>query len=515
MKANDLIYRLQQPGVQKVLAALVFLFWIGFFYQKIDILNKLPHRPTGEHTWAQTDRASMALTYYMDDAPFLLPRCHQAPPGSEGITAGEFPLIPYTVSKMYSAWGFREVYHRSLVLGITLIGFIFSFLLALRYIRQPLWAAFAASAWIASPNIIYYSFSFLPDAPSLALITIALFYLLRGKSEVRPRDYVLFAFFFSLAALIKLSAVFPVCSVTAALYICERRKRFPGWKHKLALAAAVAIPLLLTFLWVLYARHIVRKYGIFTFLLEPLPPTSWADFRHGVRVWRQLLEYYYSTGFQYFLVIASGLALIWIRRSNRFLLLSAVFIYITYAGFFILMFQKSPVHGYYWVPFQIAVFFHVAWITDLITKITMPAWTRYVLWAGAMVFLNYNMIHITKNMKGRWGKNEEYYTRYYDLEPYLDSIGVGYEDRVFSYADPTFNVTLYLMNRKGVVEGPGEEIFKLKAGLQTNEYAVLNDTSIVENPELKPYFHRRLGEHNNIVIYQLHADERTDSRPDR
>ncbi|MBL4586214.1 MAG: glycosyltransferase family 39 protein [Flavobacteriales bacterium] len=490
---------------QKALAFLVFVFWLFLFYQKADVLPKLEHRPTGEHEWAQIDRASMALTYYMDSASFWLPRCHLATNNPEGITAGEFPLIPYTVSKMYSSWGFNELYHRVFVLFLGIVGFVVSFFLALKFIRNPLWAAFVATIWLASPNIIYYSFTFLPDVPALAFLIVSLFFLLHRKAAPRARDLLGFSIFFTLAALIKTSAILPIGAVLFAYIICYGKSIIESRTKALTLVVAATIPIILTALWVLYARNLVGTYRIFIFLLEPLPPTSWADFVSGMTAFSNFLNYYYLDGFRIFLILSTILGLVFVKRSNTFLLLSATFIYLGFFALFLLMFQKSPTHMYYWVPFQIAIFFHLAWLTDLFLTFKIPKWATVAVFALAMVFVNYNAIHVGKNVKIRWKASKEENYRYYDIEPYLESVGVSYTDRVCSYSDHTFNNTLYLMNRKGWTVFVDDPQNVKERALSSCNYAVLNDTSILSDPRFKPYFYNRIGEQNGLTVYRLNA----------
>lgn len=502
---------LKNKILQTILSFLIFIFWIVLFYQKIGLQERLHERPHGEHAWAQIDRASMALTYYMDDPPFLLPRCHQATGNPDGITAGEFPIIPYIVSKFYRLWGFNEFYHRTFVLFIGLLGFIFSFFLALKWIKNPFWASFVSSVWLASPNIIYYSITFLPDVPSLAFLCMAFFFFLRKRENLQRLDILLFSFFLSISALIKVSSLLPAAAVLIAYLITHYKLSLKTTKAKLIFIAASAIPVILSVIWILYARKILDQYHIFTFLLEPLPPKNWEEFKSGFLLALNLLDFYYIDGFRLFLIGSTFFGLFFIKRSNMFLLLSAFLIYLSGFFIFLVLFEKAPTHGYYWIPFQLGVLFHVAWAIDLFVKSMKVNYLNYLLFAIAMVFINYNAIHVQKNFSTRWGKNDQLYNPYYDLEKKLDMWGVGYNERIFSFADGTFNNTLYLMNRKGWPVNQGFSKEKMALAFQSCTYAVLNDTSILSNQEYKQYFSYKIGTHKNLVIYKLHVDERTNS----
>lgn len=499
----------------KLLSLLLFISTIVLVYQKIGVLEKLHERPTGEHAWAQIDRASMALTYYMDNAPFGLPRCHQATKNQEGITAGEFPLIPYTVSKIYKIYGFDEFYHRFFVLVLSLTGMLFSYLLALHYVRSRLWAFFASAIWLVSPNIVYYSVSFLPDAPALAFLCIAFYFLLSAQQVPRLRNLVPFSLFLMLAGLIKVSSLLPAAAVLLAYLISYGNTRVPGFKNKMYLALASLVPVAASLGWVIYARQILETYGIFTFLMEPMPPRNKEQFMQGLNTALALLDHYYINGFRWFLYVGTLAGLIFIRRSNKFLLLSALFIYLSGIALFFVLFDKAPTHHYYWLPFHLGVFFHVMWLVDIMVQWRLKPAVNLVLFAAALVFINYNAIHTQKNVKKRWEEYHDFYAMYYDLEPVLEKNHIGYQERVFSYSDRSFNNTLYLMNRKGWAVNSDFSQEKHHLALNACTYAVLNDTSIVENPEYKPYFYKRITDYNQLVIYKLqHADERTNSSPD-
>lgn len=488
---------------KNIASFITVIFWICLFYQKINLPERISDRPTGEHVWAQIDRASMALTYYQDDAPFLLPRCHQANYNMEGITAGEFPLIPYTVSKLYSIFGFKEAYHRGFVLLVSIIGFLFSFLLALRLLKSYFWAVFSSVIWIASPNIIYYSASFLPDVPALAFVIISVYFLFRNKTTPSIGDWICFAFFFSLAGLIRASAILPISAITLSYLISFNGNKLKGMKKKLVFCFACIIPLIFAISWIYYSKWVVNHYGIFTFLMSPVPPTSFKEFREGMTVFLARNDYFYINGFYYFLGISTLLGLIFIKRSNKFLILTTILIYLSFFALFITLFKKGFEHSYYWIPFQIGIFFHVCWLADLARKIKIPTWSKAIVVIVAMIFINYNSIHVEKNVTRRWEYRRGLYSSYNDLEPYLDSLGIHYGSRVVSYNDPTFNNTLYLMNRKGweLDKGDGMDLFH--KGLGSCQYAILNDTNILQNPELSVYFGDMMGVHGGLFIYSL------------
>jgi len=491
------------------LPRLFVLFWVIFAYDKADVLPKLDQRPVGEHLWAQLDRGSAALSYYMDDAPFLLPRCHQTSFDDEGITAGEFPLIPFTVSKIYSAFGFHEKYHRILVLILTLLAIPFAYGIMLQLLGSAWWAATATSLWFASPNLVFYSISFLPDGPAMTFSLAAIYFLLRIQ-EGSAWNTVAYGGFLALAGLLKLTAVAVVLPIVA-VYVVKDFK----WKSVLAKLRAAAIPtvvaLALIGSWVMYARWLNDQHHTFTFLLSALPPKDMTHLKDGLDTLLLLKEWYYVSGFWWFLMLAAALTIVFVRRADRFLGLATLALTSSFAAVFLILFEKSPTHMYYWVPFQILVLFCLGWIISTFSRSNPPVWLSIFVFAGLVVLINYDSIHIHRNVKARWTHSPAIYAEYYDLEQKLNELGVGYDARVFSYEDESFNNSLYFMNRKGSVAHRNMDPERIERWINRCTHAVLNDTALVAQPEFKHYFYKRLGTHGNLYIYELHADQRADS----
>ena len=484
------------------LPPLFVIFWVLFAYDKADVLPKLNQQPVGEHIWAQIDRASMALTYYMDDAPFLLPRCHQTSFDDEGITAGEFPLIPYTVSKLYRVFGFNELYHRLFVLFLTLLGVVYAYKLMVVLIGYRWWAAIVTSLWFASPNLIIYSISFLPDGPAMSFVLMALYFLL--KPNQRKIDFVAFGVLFALAGLLKLTSVALVLPVLG-VYIIQQFT----WKSIIDRLKATLIPTIAALLaiasWVLHAKAVNEAHHTFTFLLNPLPPESIESFFNGLSILAQFKESYYVAGFWLFLVIATIIGLAFFRRSDRFIGLAIVGLYASFVAMFFLLFEKAPTHSYYWVPFQIVFLFHLAWLFKIFLSFSPPKSITFLVFVGATLLVNYDSIHISRNVSSRWKHSPEFYDNYHNLEGALNAMGVTYQDRVFSYQDESFNNSLYLMNRKGCVAHAKTDPGRTHYLLERCNYAVLNDTTILSDPKYMHYFYQQIGHHNQLYVYKLHA----------
>ena len=47
--------------------------------------------------------------------------------------------------------------------------------------------------------------------------------------------------------------------------------------------------------------------------------------------------------------------------------------------------------------------------------------------------------------------------------------------------------------------------FRIHRWLKRCDHAVLNDTTILSDPEFKHYFYQQLGQYNQLYVYTLHA----------
>lgn len=489
----------------KGLSLFLFIVALTLFYLKADVPQKMSHRPVGEHVWAQIDRASLALNYYQENNSFWLPRGHLTNKNTQGIVAGEFPILPYLASRFYLMGGFHELYYRWLILSISIIGFFFAWKWIVPILGNTLSATATAILWIASPNLVYYSFSFLPDSAALAFLLISVYYFWQYGYTANSSKLIPAIIFGILAALNKVSALFPLTAVIAALTFFGKNAGLMIDYKKILLSFFLILSCSIA--WILYSRWVNQLYGIHTFLMTPILPTNTTAFIKGLAGFYNHWQYYYSREMIWLIYAMIVVALLRIRHIPSVYIASMLFIFLSAILFFILMFGKAPHHQYYWVPFQIFFLFLTVCFFMAIRKIHIHNYIRIAAFVLFCVFINMNAIHIKKNIRQRFSLHRNTLLPYYNLEKHLSAMGIQFSDRVFSYQDYSFQNSLYLMNRKGMAlaDLPAYQPRHFKQGLEQAGFAILNDTTLLDNPEYSTYFYRRIGMHHNLVIYQLHA----------
>lgn len=494
-----------QPSISKVqwvVATAIFIFGLFYLYSKINVAEKIKLRPVGEHQWAQIDRASMALTYHMDHPSFWLPRCHRAHRNPEGITAGEFPLIPFTVSKLYDVFGFHESLHRGLVLCVSIVGFFFIFLLANRFINNPITSVLVTLCWLLSPNLLYYSLSFLPDMAALSMLAIALYCML-GFDQLKWWNTLMLSLALSVAGLLKLSALLPALAILMVYFLVHRKTLFASTPAKLKLLFAIFLPIVCCILWTLYARQLLHQYHIFTFLMEFMPPNSWNDLKQGlIKTWLSR-EHYYSNAFTLMMIAAVMASLFFAKREDGFLILASGAVFISAIPLFILIFQKSTYHFYYWIPFQLGIILMLVYVVRTLRRVNQQRIFGWLINASLLVFVLHQSTQSANSVNHRFQHSDPMYVAYFDLEEYLNKMGIGYDKRIATYSDPTYNNSLYLMNRKGWTLDTGTNPSRLHEAFNSCDFAILNDTSIMARPDFSMYFRQKVGVHHHLHIFKL------------
>ena len=173
------------------------------------------------------------------------------------------------------------------------------------------------------------------------------------------------------------------------------------------------------------------------------------------------------------------------------------------------MLKQFVYHDYYILTMLTAVFFNLLLFAELATTYILKK--RIYVVASLIVlifFTNYSMIVCKKNFTDRYKKTSWLYgnilyDKYFDLENYLRQLGLKKSDMVLSVTDESSNISLYLMNQNGIMIHHGNNK-QLNYWMKRNiKYAVINDSTYMNSPILKPHLQKLLGQKNGIFIYEL------------
>jgi hypothetical protein len=116
----------------------------------------------------------------------------------------------------------------------------------------------------------------------------------------------------------------------------------------------------------------------------------------------------------------------------------------------------------------------------------------------------------TKTEIGYWNWHHWYqgnhWKAYQTIESYDRKLGITPDDPVISIPDESICATLYLMNQKGWTEFGNNfsERDIIADKLKCNaKYLFINDTLYLNNSFIKPYTEHKIGQYENVAIYDL------------
>ena len=337
-----------RPRPYHVAAALFFIVLGAFFYGPY--LNDLPN---GIHTWAQTDRLSLALNFYDYGFDFFTPRTSSLE-SIGGVTGVEFPLQAYLAALGGLVFGRGSIVtlFRLLDVAVTLLGFYYLFRLVFERTGHFVAGLVPGVFLLASPFFAFYAGGFLPDPFSLSLSFVGYYYWARFFESRHFPDLRVAVLVLGLAALIKTTTVLHLSAVASitVLWAFMQPDRLT-LRQRLEFLGLMALVLATVVGFFLHNQHLNETYqsGQFLAAARPIPdPETLHDVLRDVRRgW--LFEYATTTQYRT-LAVCGVLLIIFLRRNlGRYLpltllLLAAVAIGLLFAQ---LMGAQFGVHDYY------------------------------------------------------------------------------------------------------------------------------------------------------------------------
>ncbi|WP_375416341.1 glycosyltransferase family 39 protein [uncultured Hymenobacter sp.] len=309
--------------------------------------------PTGLHTWAQSDRLSLALNFYDYGFRFFQPRTSSLV-SIGGVTGVEFPLQAYVAALGGLVVGRSSIVPLFRLLNVAVVVLGFYYLFRLVYERTGHFVAALVPGFflLASPFFAFYAGNFLPDPCSLSLSFVGYYYWLRFFDERRFADLRRALLVLTLAGLLKTTTALhfgAVAGITVlwvylepSLLTGRQRWQLLGW-------AGLGTGLIVAFF--LHNQHLNEAYRSWQFLASPNPiqsPNDWHEVGQSLR--RDWLPEYATRTQCWLLAGCAGLLLVFARPNlGRYLPLSLLLVAaVGIAGLFmLLMGRQFIVHDYY------------------------------------------------------------------------------------------------------------------------------------------------------------------------
>lgn len=507
-------------------AILAILFYDSF----------LTKGPFNNHAWRQTDCLSLSH-FYKEGASFFSPEMHnQLADGlTTGKSAGEFPILYYIVGKAWSLTGESFLTYRLIWLAIVFFG-IFAFYKALRLLWGDwFWSTSLSLLLFCSPLFVAYGVSFLTDAPAFCFALVSGYFLVRYYRFRKWQSFAWFVFFFTLVGWLKISSLIGVIFV-CGIYIFEiippirarlKTKLYLGnWKEGIGLL----IGFLLIFVWYYYARQYNLKHG-FHYTFNNIFPFSLMS-RKDIEDMKTVI--WDLTSFQFFsrsilvllaLVGITNLSL-W-KKMSLTAYLSTPIILFGCCVYFYLWAPLLGVHDYYWIALLILMLAILIPFINVLNVHYNKIFSHWILKSVFALFLVYNLIdsyHITRfRTLNKYGDqvrqiNDTLFIKmealngahvhldqFEELQPMMRAIGISPNDKVISIPDPSFSISLYLMNQKGWSASRGYEdadyikhLIKEKGA----KFFVINNHEVQESEFIAPFLGEKILTHYEVEVFR-------------
>ncbi|MBF9235839.1 glycosyltransferase family 39 protein [Hymenobacter sp. BT683] len=458
---SDTLMRPLRSRPYHVAAALLFVVVAAVYY-----LPYLHALPTGIHTWAQSDRLSLALNFYDYGLPFLTPRTSSLV-SIGGVTGVEFPIQAYLAALGGVVFGRNSIVplFRLLDVAMTVTGFFYLFRLVFERTNHFVAGLVPGAFLLASPFYAFYAGSFLPDPFSLSLSFIGYYYWFRFFENRQFPDLRLALLVLTLAGLVKTTTALhlgAVVGITLLWAFLEPALLLPRHRRHFLLWAGVGFGAIVAFF--LHNQYLNNTYRSWQFLssINPiLDPETQHDIVQSVRT-NWLAEYATTTQYRT-LAVCGGLLLVFLRPNLRrylpltlLLLASVVIAYL----FVQLMGSSLGVHDYYlicsFIPpavlLLVLALLNVGKYTGPVRYATSVGLAALVLFLGATGYKRLN-----RRMSDDYPPFSQYYTHLWMRggAEQLQRAGVP-QTATILVINEAVNTGQVYFDRRGVAWQPGE-----------------------------------------------------------
>jgi len=489
---------------------------ISLIYNYQEIIFKPPQ---SLHQWRQSDCLSITFNYYQEDNPLFEPSIHNLGMDGTGKTVSDFPLIYYSISKLWKIFGQHEYIYRLIILIFFFSGLFALFKIFENKLKDSILAIISSLFLFTSPTLVYYANNFLMDIPAFSLALIGLFFFFKFTQSSSNIHLFFFALFYTIAGLLKISSLISFMAIFS-IFILEilnikinaAGKIFKYPKKQFIIFISI---LLITGIWYIYANYYNATYNAGFFLIGVLPiwDLNTTEIKATLNAVNEHIKWDYlrrETQIIFFLMFLS--VIIFFRRMNKMMLILTFLVFLGVLSFVILFFQALKDHDYYVINLFILIPIVFLSFLNLLKSKLDRIYFSLILKVVLIAFLIHNIDFARRRIEDRYSinswQNKDYIENikaYENINSYLHTIGINKDDRVICLSDNSINITLYTMNRKGwtnynISRGSNGIEDKINQGAK---YLFINKNKKYKELNIQSYINKKIGEFNKIEIYSL------------
>ena len=508
----------------------VLFLLIAWFYGTFETMDRGPY---SRHQWRQVDCLSITQHYYQDDLPFLEPEIHWRGKGQTRKTISEFPIIYYSVAKIWKVTGKQYWIFRGISFLIMAFGLYYLKKLCQRFLKDDFWAIFIPLFLFSSPILAYYSNSFMMNTNALALALIGAYHFYRHRTEKSYKHLVYACILFLFAGLLKITSLLLFFGF-GAIFLYEMLVKEKSLKERWKELLPYAFTLALILGWYSYAGWYNSNNMSLVFLqgLLPIWELDWNDIYSNWKLLNSELKpaYFNVPALSMLGIIFVGLIINY-KKANRYFIGLSILITIGIVGYILLFFQVFNVHEYYLTNLLIFIPLISLLLLDYLrnnyetifqsrtVKITASIGLLFLIYSAAVQTV------VKYDIGKEWAKNSfildkedvkywEWYHWDYDntlkeldtIEPVFEKAGVKLNDKVVSFPDGSINISLYLMNRNGYNDYGNTQTRAIqieKAKKWGAKFLVISNVALLNDESLMPYFENKVGGTEHVSIFKL------------
>lgn len=489
-----------------LLLVVIFIEANAFLYPEI-----LPLKPQSTHMWRKTDCASYALNYYSEGLNPFFPRMHNELNGG-GKSLGETTLLYYIVACLYVPFGPNEIVYRLFWFLIFISGLIALQQLVFAEIKSLFWSIFVPAILFSVPIIAFYAIGFLPNVPAMSMVFWGWYFFQRFTNTQKRNLMWWSVFFFFMAGWLKAPAIISFMALLCAGFV------YLLFFKKIPLKALFnywpwVLPILLNVMWYSFTVAYAQYFGS-TYLSAKLFP-YWELEPHQIEriiqefkvLWRE--DFFSHKSWLYYQWLAGlCLALLFVKKV-RFYALIVFFTILGFGLYTLIFFKAFDAHNYYGINAVILLPLGILFVLKAIKQLKIYLIVSPVLGVLALILLYHN-IQFTQQRQwfkyNDWPNNSHVSRQLYNISEALDKAGITELHKVISVPDYSPNMSLYLMNRKGVTNfnqvHVSPEIFEsyIEQGF---EYLIVNNPEELQQPYLAPYIKQLVFSQGDIRGFKL------------
>lgn len=498
-----------------IMVSLLLVFSVYFGY-----LHIIGLEPQSVHTWRQADSVSFTWNFYKNTWNPFAPEINNLLYKGDGKVAVEFPGLYWLGGMLSRLFGYNVRIPRMINILVVMMGLFAFYRLTWATLRDRFWAIMAPLFLFTSPLLVFYTNNFLPDAPALGmnLIGWALFFgaIQRGSFRwfMAAVAVQCFAALLKASAGISLVAMGAIWFMEAAAWVQWRDKPFFGGKWYTYFGVFV-IGAALTAGWYVYAAW--YSTGL---QAEHWSPLIQYSYKLSQNDWTYTIATLFTERFQGYFWPLTHLALwvVYAKSLSQGSKLSregfAVLSLVSLGTLFYLSIFAGllRVHDYYLIPTlmvsAVTVWYAGKWMTGAYPGVNKNLWFRLLL----VAFLLGNTYHAKMQMQNRYyGRGLHYRATeaLYDknLQKYMQEIGLTENKTVLSLPDPSPNITLYLLRRRGAtsygIANAGPASYANLILGRNHDYLVITDPALLTDPTVAPTLPEKVGTYGDVHFFKL------------